>query len=99
MSITNKQKMLIVAVVIVLIIAGVWYAVTGTPNQSAIVTPNGSQQSTTVASTSAENGLTTAPNNVSNSAIVQDVNSVNSQMQGLSSDQAAVNQSMQASSF
>ncbi len=87
---STTSKIVLSVVVIILIALGIWYA--ATMGNSANQTASNTAPSAPVA----ENGLTTSPSNTSNPALVQDMNSINTQMQGLSSDSAAVNQSLQA---
>lgn len=86
---STTSKVVLSVIVILLIALGIWYAATfrQSNNQAAL----NSAPSAPVA----ENGLTTSPSDTSNTALVQDMGSINSQMQGLSSDSAAVNESMQ----
>ncbi len=89
---STTSKVVLSVIVILLIALGIWYAATfRQSNNQAALNSAPSAPSAPVA----ENGLNTSPSDTSNTALVQDMGSINSQMQGLSSDSAAVNESMQ----
>ncbi len=96
----GSAKVWWIIIILIIIIGGVWW---WNSSQSATVVAPESNPSVTATQTNsapaaAVSGLQTSPTDTSNTALNQDLNSVDSQMSGLSSDNAAVDQSLSSSS-
>ncbi|MDE1924746.1 MAG: hypothetical protein KGH79_01015 [Patescibacteria group bacterium] len=90
-------KWIIGIVVIIIAAAALWWSgwlgritPSQAPSQTATTTSTGSEQATTQAPI---NGMS-ASNNASDAAVTQDTAAIDAQMQGLNSDSANVNSSM-----
>jgi hypothetical protein len=96
---SNSSKIAIAVVVIAIIALGIWYVSTMGSSTEPTVSETTAAPRKTVETQPVQqnqNGLSTSASDTSDSALVQDLQSVNTQMQGLSNDSAAVNQSFQA---
>ena len=93
---SKTGKIILWVVIAVIVIGGIWWwaASQGTP----AMTPNGYNNTSTTTASSTVGASTTAstsyPQGDSDQSINQDMTSANAQMNGLSSDNASVTQSM-----
>lgn len=85
------MKWIVALVIIVLIGGGAWWYLRGTPSPQTATTQ---QQATTTAQTPPPTDGMSAANDASDAAIEQDTAAVDAQMQGLSTDSANVNSSL-----
>ena len=93
----GSAKVWWIIIILIIIIGGIWW---WNSSQSATaVAPGVSAATTQTPSTNpADQGLSTSPTDASNAALNQDLNSVDSQMNGLNTDGSAIDQSLTATS-
>ena len=90
-SMRGSAKVWWIVIILIVIIGGVWWW----NSQSATVIAPATEN---LPAATSDQGLSTSPSDSSNAALNQDLNSVDSQINGLNSDNTAVDQSLSASS-
>lgn len=86
---TKKSKILTIIVIIIVLISVIWLWYHNSQNQNYI-----SQQQTELNTQNASSVVPTLTQGTSDTAISQDINSLDQQLNGVSSDTASVNQSL-----
>ena len=90
----GSAKVWWIVIILIIIIGGVWW---WNSSQSATAVAPGSPSALPAAG-NPDQGLSTAPTDTSDTALNADLGSVDSQMNGLGSDNTAIDQSLSASS-